>query len=374
MEHPFLYIYLLQIERIFIHYKRRKVLIKFFGIINRYVLIFSILIFCIGCNVKSSNISEVNLSNKSNKILITKSELFNIENIVDSKNFGWPRSVKTTEGIMIINEPPERVHSLSLGHTEILAGIMDFNKILAVYSFFYDSTISNISEIASTSVEIGYDPEEVVGLNPDMVIASKYTDPQTVAILKEAGIPVLRAELDSSAQGNIPNILLMGYVLGREDAAISLVNEIEDRLDFLSKKIPNTNQKRVLSITKWATIFAAGSNSTEGGIIEQAGAINAAAEVVINQHKEISIESIAEINPDVILLPQPRKGAEEFQKELLNHPVLLEVPAIKNQKIFHVHPPYYTTLSHWNVRGIENLCKLLYPDVFSSIIFEDFEN
>ena len=262
MEHPFLYIYLLQIERIFIHYKRRKVLIKFFGIINRYVLIFSILIFCIGCNVKSSNISEVNLSNKSNKILITKSELFNIENIVDSKNFGWPRSVKTTEGIMIINEPPERVHSLSLGHTEILAGIMDFNKILAVYSFFYDSTISNISEIASTSVEIGYDPEEVVGLNPDMVIASKYTDPQTVAILKEAGIPVLRAELDSSAQGNIPNILLMGYVLGREDAAISLVNEIQDRLDFLSKKIPNTNQKRVLSITKWATIFAAGSNST----------------------------------------------------------------------------------------------------------------
>ena len=70
----------------------------------------------------------------------------------------------------------------------------------------------------------------------------------------------------------------------------------------------------------------------------------------------------------MILLPQPRKGAEEFQKELLNHPVLLEVPAIKNQKIFHVHPPYYTTLSHWNVRGIENLCKLLYPDVFSSII------
>ena len=154
MEHPFLYIYLLQIERIFIHYKRRKVLIKFFGIINRYVLIFSILIFCIGCNVKSSNISEVNLSNKSNKIVITKSELFNIENIVDSNNFGWPRSVKTTEGIMIINEPPERVHSLSLGHTEILAGIMDFNKILAVYSFFYDSTISNISEMASTSVEI----------------------------------------------------------------------------------------------------------------------------------------------------------------------------------------------------------------------------
>ena len=36
-------------------------------------------------------------------------------------------------------------------------------------------------------------------------------------------------------------------------------------------------------------------------------------------------------------------------------------------------PRFYTTLSHWNVRGIEETALLLYPERFRGVKFVDFE-
>jgi ABC-type Fe3+-hydroxamate transport system substrate-binding protein len=88
----------------------------------------------------------------------------------------------------------------------------------------------------------------------------------------------------------------------------------------------------------------------------------------------VSIESIAAINPDVIIVPQPLDGANTFIEELTSSPALVEVPAVKNGQIFYVAPKYHTTLSHWNVRGIERLATLLFPSAFSGVTFEDFTN
>ena len=61
-----------------------------------------------------------------------------VPGIVDTTNFGWPRDIETSEGLVTLEKPPIKVHSLSLGHTEILAALMEFSKISAVYSFFTD--------------------------------------------------------------------------------------------------------------------------------------------------------------------------------------------------------------------------------------------
>ena len=318
-------------------------------------------------NYNSSNINKI-------EHVVGLKKFSTVDGIIDANNFGWPREIQSSAGKITIDSLPEKVHPLSLGHAEIIAAIMDFNKVSAVYDFYTDPSTSNIVELSSLHKQIGYDPEEVVALDPDIVIASKFTDPETVAILKDVGIPVLRAELDDSAMGNISNILLMGYALGQEYEALSLVEEIERRVKVVVKNIPAEEKLRVLSITKWSTIFAAGSGSTEGGIIEQVSAINAAADSGISGHQEVSIESIAAINPDVVLLPQPEASAIEFKKQLLSDPVLAEVPAIINKRIYYVTPQYNTTLSHWNVRGIEELAQLLYPEQFNDYIFEDFIN
>ncbi|MDA1279300.1 MAG: ABC transporter substrate-binding protein [Chloroflexi bacterium] len=300
-----------------------------------------------------------------------------VPGIVDPTNFGWPRSVETPEGVISLTAPSTKIHSLSLGHSEILAALVDFDRLTAVYSFFVDDEQSNIAALSADHKMIGFDPEEVVALEPEVIIASRFTNAETVGLLKGAGIPVARTNLESSALGNIPNILLIGYMVGAEIEALELVDEIESRMRLITDGLAGASTgvgTRVLSVSKWTSAFAAGSGTTEGGIIEQAGAINAAADSGIEGHQQVSIESIAAINPDVIIVPQPLESANTFIDELMSSPALAEVPAVKNGQVFYVEPKYHTTLSHWNVRGIEQLAGLLYPSAFSGVAFEDFTN
>ncbi|MQG37622.1 MAG: ABC transporter substrate-binding protein [SAR202 cluster bacterium] len=297
-----------------------------------------------------------------------------VPGIVDTTNFGWPRDIETSEGLVTLEKPPIKVHSLSLGHTEILAALMDFSKISAVYSFFTDPEQSNIADLAKSHNMIGFDPEEVVALEPEIVIASRFTDADNVALLKDAGIPVARASLENSALGNVPNILLIGYMVGAEKEAVLLADEIEDRMKAVGDILNGDDLPRVLSISKFTSIFAAGSDSTEGGIIEQAGGINAAADSGIEGHQQVTIEGIAAINPDVIVVPQPIDGAHAFIKELKSSAALFEVPALMNDRIYYVMPKYHTTLSHWNVRGVEEMAALLFPSDFQDLDTNDFSH
>ena len=297
-----------------------------------------------------------------------------VPGIVDPSNFEWPRSIETSEGVITLDSPPERIHSLSLGHSEILAALIDFDRLTAVYSFFVDEEQSSIAALSAEATMIGFAPEEVVALEPEVIIASRFTNADTVALMTGANIPVARTSLENSALGNVPNILLIGYMIGAEAKAIELTDEIMARMRVVVDGLPDGEKPRVLSVSKWTSAFAAGSDTTEGGIIEQAGGINAAADSGIEGHQQVSIESIAAINPDVIIVPQPLEGANTFIEELTSSPALAEVPGVKNGQIFYVLPRYHTTLSHWNVRGVENLAALLYPSAFEGVVFEEFTN
>ena len=297
-----------------------------------------------------------------------------VPGIVDATNFGWPRDIETSEGLVTLQKPPTKVHSLSLGHTEILAALMDFSKVSAVYSFFSDPEQSNIADLSKSHNLIGFDPEEVVALEPEIVIASRFTDADNVALLKDAGIPVARASLENSALGNVPNILLIGYMVGAEKEALLLADEIEHRMQVVGDILNGNDHPRVLSISKFTSIFAAGSDSTEGGIIEQAGGVNAAADSGIEGHQQVTIEGIAAINPDVIVVPQPIEGANAFIDELKSSAALLEVPALTNGRMYYVLPKYHTTLSHWNVRGVEQMAALLFPSDFQDVDMNDFSH
>ena len=75
----------------------------------------------------------------------------------------------------------------------------------------------------------------------------------------------------------------------------------------------------------------------------------------------------------MILITQPAEsGGTALREELLAAPALAGVPAVASGQVVVVQPRYYTTLSHWNVRGIEETARLLYPDRFAGVSFADF--
>ncbi len=301
-----------------------------------------------------------------------------VRGIVDPSNRDWPREVELADETFVIEEPPQRVLSYSLGHDEILIALIDPERFAAVGPFTSDPAYSNVADIAADLPTYERGVENVIAAKPDLVLVSKFTDADIVSLIKESGIPVVRTALESSSEGNIPNILLIGYMLGVEERALELVDEIENRLKFVADRVPppgNSERPSVISITRYSdSIYVAGDDTTEGGILESGGGVNASARDGVEGHQVIGIESIASMNPDVILIAQPVEyGANEFRDDLLNHPALADVTAISDSQIHVVDSRLYTTLSHWNVRGIEETAKMLYPEQFSDVTFEDFE-
>ena len=301
-----------------------------------------------------------------------------VKGIVDPSNRDWPREVELADEVIVVKEPPQRVLAYSLGHDEILIALIDPERFAAVGPFAGDPAYSNVADQAADLPTFESGVENVLAAKPDLVLASKYTDVDVINLIKEAGVPVARTALESSSEGNIPNILLIGYMLGVEERALELVSEIENRLKFIADQVPPPNASErpfVISISRYSdSIYAAGSDTTEGGILESGGGVNASARDGVEGHQVISIEAIAAMNPDVILIAQPVEyGANEFRDDLLNHPALASVSAVSESQIHVVDSRLYTTLSHWNVRGIEETARLLYPDKFSDVTFEDFK-
>ena len=132
------------------------------------------------------------------------SRFADVPGIVDPTNFGWPRSVETSEGVITLEAPPEKIHSLSLGHTEILAALMDFDRLTAVYSFFVDEEQSNIAGLSTGHNMIGFDPEEVVALEPEQIVASRFTNADTVALMTAAPETPEDSRLDACRKNQLP--------------------------------------------------------------------------------------------------------------------------------------------------------------------------
>ena len=134
-----------------------------------------------------------------------------------------------------------------------------------------------------------------------------------------------------------------------------------------------SDRLRVLSLTSYSDkIYTAGNGSTEGGIIESADGINAAALAGLGGNPTTSLEGVIAMAPEVIVIPQPPDSGEPFRKQLLANPVLAEVPAIKHGRVYVVPNKFFTTLSFWNLRGAEHLASLLWPNDFGSTEFQGF--
>ncbi len=290
-----------------------------------------------------------------------------VEGVVDPSNMGWPRQVEGLNGIITIPAKPQRIITASIGHDEMTLALVPSERLVAVGSVSKDETYSNVSGLVRDKPEITRDPETIIAQAPDVVVTSPFFTAEGVEALTRVGIPVVQTELRHDPEARINSILFMGYIFGEEQRAFEFATEVSERFDSLvSVTGAATPKPRVLAVTQYSDkLWVAGGNSTEGGVIVAAGGINAAEDAGIESNQPTSLEGVIAMAPEVIVIPQPAAfGAGEFRESLLANEALAEVPAIKNGRVYVVESKHFTTLSYWNIRGAEDLARLLWPDAF----------
>ena len=286
-----------------------------------------------------------------------------VEEPADSQ--GFPRTI--TDGLgseVTIPQKPQRIVSLTLATDEILLSLVATERVRAVTYLAGDSIWTNVSEIArQVEHTVQSDPEQIIALEPDLVLAATYNNPDHIKLLRDAGIPVVVVSLFDSVDQVADNIRYVAQLTGDEARAEELIAAMEERLAAIEAMAAKAETKpRVLFYTAFGS--SAGKGSTFSDIVQRAGGINLGDEALDGPFGEISLEKIVELNPDVIITDEfsPEDNAE-WQENFSNHPALANVNAKKNGRIYTVPARHISTLSHYIVEGVYDVAKLLHPDL-----------
>lgn len=288
--------------------------------------------------------------------------LSSIDNILDPSNVSWPRTIIINETEIIISEKPERLATISLGHDEILFGITDSSQIVATTSFAQEEG-SNIQSKSKGLPTISSDPETIIAQDPDIVFADPFASPELIDALEDFGITVIQTQLNNSIDGRKNDVWLMSYITGNLAKAKSLVEKIDNNIESLNNLVMDLKdpKMKVITLSWWDAYWTAGSGSTEDSIIQLAGGTNLSAENDVVSNSTIDKELLISMNPEIILINQSVQwGGQDFYDDLLADDSLSSIQAIKNDKVYMVNPNWWGTLSYWNIKGSEELAKILF--------------
>ncbi|WP_117233154.1 heme/hemin ABC transporter substrate-binding protein [Vibrio maerlii] len=219
--------------------------------------------------------------------------------------------------------------------------------------------------------QIGYhrriSAEGLLSMNPSQVIGSDEMGPGTaIEQLKKVGVQVDVVNTTSSINGLLERIDQIAVLTHTEDKAVELKQQVSQQAQALAQSAKQQSDKKkmlFLLIHEGRPTNVAGSETTPDAIIKLAGGINPAADK-LNLYKPLSMESLVEMQPDVILVSgrsyNKLGGADEIMKAL---PMLAATPAGQNKQII-------TIDGHALVGGLglkslneaHRLNQVIYPD------------
>ena len=296
--------------------------------------------------------------------------------IIDPTNLGWPRSVLTKRGVVEIASQPQAVITPSLGHSEMLVALVDPSRVAGIGRHSYNPDASNIVKIADTMPDKSTtrDVERIIVLDPDLVIVSSFAKAEFIEQLETIGITVVQTEFEDTIIGIADNVRLLAYILGEVERGEAIVEEVQRRVKFIEDTlgvVPDEDRPGVLMLghlSKWT----GGSTTPNEDIINRAGGVNLPG-LAFERFQEIGVEGIVDMNPQILVLSADEVRENDAMNVLLNNPALSLVDAINNQQVYGVERKYLYNLSHWRIRGVEEMAKILWPDKFAGVEFPEFQ-
>jgi iron complex transport system substrate-binding protein len=272
------------------------------------------------------------------------------------------QTVIDAAGRQVAIGPAERILTLGSDVTEIVYALGAGDRVVAV------DRGSRYPAETLTKPNVGYrrslSSEGVLGLGPDLIIASEdIGPPPVVEVLKTTAIPLLLVPEDNSLEGIERKIALIAAALKLEEEGKRLAQSV--RADFakatrLTEAIPPGKRKKVVFFHGLTKLSAAGADTAADAIIRYAGGVNPMSEM--QGYKAASEEYLLKAAPDAILLMSDGKGGPTAD-HVFSIPALKPTPAARNGTLIVLDGPYMIGFGPRTAQAVHDLATALYPDV-----------
>lgn len=221
---------------------------------------------------------------------------------------------------------PQRVVSLNLCADQLALMLLPRDHIAGLTHLANDPGLSALWEQAGDIPLLKGLAEEVLPLKPDLVLAGAFTTRPTIAILRARGIPVLEIGLVNDFDGIRTQIRTVAAALDRVEKGEELVTEMDAKLAAAQVPAGEEKRPRVLSLAPGG--FTSGAGTLNDAVMQAAGLTNYAAEKGMQGYGYLSVETVADDPPDLLIINTDEKGQPSLNGQMLSHPALARaVPA-----------------------------------------------
>lgn len=220
------------------------------------------------------------------------------------------------------NAVPQRIVSLNLCIDQLLMQLVPKERLASLTYLSTNPQLSTITDqLAGVHINHGL-AEEIVPLQPDLVLAGEFGAADAVVLLQQFGYPVERIMLPRTLEEILVHIETLGKLVGASPAAALMTQEIRKQLAIVDQERAAAGNLRETAIWYSPNGVVAGSDTLEHEIMERAGFRNLAAEQGIVSFAQMDLEQLVVTAPQMLIVEGGYVQAFSLAREYLQHPAL----------------------------------------------------
>lgn len=249
-----------------------------------------------------------------------------------------------------ISGQPSRIISLAPSNTEILYALGLGSKVVGVTSFCnYPPEAEEVEKIGDLVPNV----EKILALDPDLVIGIRGHE-DVADRLMHAKIPVLLLDPKDFSQV-LDDIRLVSKVLGSTQRGEMLCKDMSREVEAVKEEIARSGagkRPRLFVILDVEGLWTAGPGTFIDELVTMAGGENIARDAK-EQYVQYSAEMLIARDPDAIVLTGPNK------KDLYDKSALIDLRAVKENKVFEVNPDLVSRPGPRLVEGLKEFARVV---------------
>ena len=226
-----------------------------------------------------------------------------------------------------------RVVVLANGVAEI---IQSLNAQSIIVGRDISSTEDSLADIPIVTSGHQVLPEKVIALKPDLVLIDGSTGPKAaIETIKSAGITVIETPESWSLKDLPIKVRAVGRAIGAQGQAEELIQQLNDSLN--ASVVKNSPRVAFLYLRGTSSVYLiGGAGSGADSLLAAIGATDVGAQTLDRPFNTLTAESLAELNPDVILVMSKGLQSVGGIDGLLKLPGVAQTRAGKNSAVIDV--------------------------------------
>jgi len=264
---------------------------------------------------------------------------------------------------VVLEEPAQAIISISPSLTEILFGIGAGGRLIG-----RDSN-STYPEQTLDAVDLGgmwdgIPVEDILALEPDLILAGEIFSAEAIAELRELGLNVYWQANPDDFEGLYDNIRDIAVLTGTEDQAELLIENLSGRVAALDEKLAAVEETPLvfyeLDASEPANPWTTGAGTFISYVITRAKAANLG-DSLEGEWVQISSEELVAQNPDVILLADALYG--ETVESVGERAGWADIKAVAEEEVYPFDPFILSVPGPRLVDGYEQVAEILHPEI-----------